>query len=233
MGKIFGVRAFLKYLCIKIDRMATFGYIADTDTIAEKDLATTEKVMRDLGCESIHTESTKDTTERPWLKYIMEEVKEKDTIVFHKLSNALANVVELTNLCRLCYNKGVRLVSVLDSIDTKEEYCKFTPTDYLRMLATFNVEAYDSKHKQKEEELPSVRRIAIQRAKDDKEVRILNMYMAGYSYQEIMDEQNISSRKSIANLLKRHNIEPNRLNYDREIWKRKRSGKQRRQQAND
>ena len=214
--------------------MATLGYIANADTIAEKDLATTEKVMRDLGCETIHTESTKDTTERPWLKYIMEEVKEGDTVVFHKLSNALANAVELTNLCRLCYNKGVRLVSVLDSIDTKGEYCKCTSTDYVRMLATFSLESYDGKHKLKRDDnLPSARRIAIQRAKDDKEVRILNMYMAGYSYQEIMDEQNISSRKSIANLLKRHNIEPNRLNYDREIWKRKRSDKQRSQQTND
>lgn len=173
--------------------------------------------MQDLECEHIYRESTKDTTERPWLKYIMERAQEGDTIVFHKLSNALANTVELTNLARLCVGRSIRIVSVQDHIDSQRKYYEPTYNDFFVMLSTFSKESYNTKHKFKKLHEPpdSVIKIQEQRLKREREAKIINMYMSECTYQQIMDELNIKTRRTIANVLNRNHISLDRHKYDR------------------
>lgn len=195
--------------------MAITGYITDTEKIPKDILSTTMDIMNELKCDDIYTESTAETTARPRLKYIMEEVRTGDTLVFHKLSNALSNAVELGNLFRLCHNKKIRLISILDRIDTQLEEYKMSPQDLLLFFSSFSEEAYQSKHRNKKlQELPeSAKAIEMQRKKDETDISIINMYMAEYSYDDIKKNLGVKSNRTIVKALKRHGINTCRQKY--------------------
>lgn len=197
--------------------MAIIGYIADTDTIDKTVLAKTRDLMLELGCDTIYEESTSLSTERPMLKYVLESTHDGDTLLFHKLSNALANTIELTNLCRLCMKQNVRIVSVQDKIDSLGVCFKPSHKDMFRLLSTFCQEAYASKHKMKKlKDIPdSARKIERQRQQEKKEVMIVDMYMSEFTYQEIRDKLNIKSNRTIMNVLQKHNVSLSRQKYKR------------------
>lgn len=197
--------------------MAIVGYITDKEKISPEDLSLTMKILDDFHCEHIYYESTVFSTQRPRLKYIMEEIRHDDTIVLHKLSNALSNAVELTNLCRLCRIKGIRLVSVHDRIDTASKLFKTTSNDILTLLATFSTESYGTKHKNKklEEVLDTVKKIEERRIQDEKERNIVNMYISECSHEEIMKTLNIGSTRTLYKVLKKYGVQICRKKYNR------------------
>lgn len=197
--------------------MAVIGYITDTETIDKDVLSRTMDTMQELHCDVIHQESTSDSTERPKLKYIMENVHDGDCIVLHKFSNALANITELTNLFRLCVKANVRLVSVQDGIDSHGIYYKTTHKELLKLMSSFCLEAYLSKHRLKRlKDVPeTAKKIMAMRRQSEREVRIVDMYMSEYTYQEIMDEFQIKSRRTITNILSKYNIPLSRQKYNR------------------
>lgn len=197
--------------------MAIIGYITNSGTIDKALLEVTRDTMNNLHCDKVYEDSTHDNTERPWLKYIMEEVKEGDTIVFHKLSNALANLVELTNLFRLCKNRQIRIVSVADQIDTSMLLYDSTAKDMMVCLTTFSAESYADKHKSKKlEHVPdSVKIIEKRRLQNEREMEIVHMYMCEFSYEEIKKAIGINSSRTIANALRKHGIKFCRKKYNR------------------
>lgn len=197
--------------------MAIIGYITNSGSIDKALLEVTRDTMNNLHCDKVYEDSTHDNTERPWLKYIMEEVKEGDTIVFHKLSNALANLVELTNLFRFCKNRQIRLVSVADQIDTSMLLYDSTAKDMMVCLTTFSAESYADKHKSKKlEHVPdSVKIIEKRRLQNKREMEIVHMYMCEFSYEEIKKAIGINSSRTIANALRKHGIKFCRKKYNR------------------
>lgn len=195
----------------------TLGYIVNKSSISEQDLLTTMEVMNTLHCDRIYEDSTELHTERPHLKYILEEVKEGDTIVFHKLSNALANSVELNNLFRLCDSKNLRIASVHDRLDTegvifsKESFC------IISLLSLFQSESFSAMHKQKRlEDVPeSAQVIKNKRMKDERNIKAIDMYIAGYSYKRIMETLGIGSTRTLWKIIQSFGVSLDRKHYDR------------------
>ena len=202
---------------LKLIFMAIIGYITNSGAIDKTLLEVTRDTMKTLHCDNVYEDLTHDNTERPWLKYIMEEAKEGDTIVFHKLSNALANLVELTNLFRLCKSRQIRLVSVADQIDTSMLLYDSTAKDMMLCLTTFSAESYTDKHKSKKlEHVPdSAKVIEKRRLRDEREMKIVQMYISEFSYEEIKKAIGVSSSRTITHVLRKHGIQFCRKKYDR------------------
>ena len=192
--------------------MAKTGYLflAKGYHAREEDIAW----MKEFGCDSIIIEEGIKERLRPQWRKLLTLLKKEDEIVVTRLSNAVRGIRELGAFLDLCRVYKIRIVSIHDRIDTKNElFPETTAGDVLDTISRISEEAT----KVRRSEGRVVRNLKSQRKektksalRQDREKMIVNMYKSGHVIDDIWKVSGFKSRTTIFRVLKRNGVELNR-----------------------
>ena len=192
--------------------MAKTGYLflAKGYHAREEDIAW----MKEFGCDSIIIEEGIKERLRPQWRKLLTLLKKEDEIVLTRLSNAVRGIRELGAFLDLCRVYKIRIVSIHDRIDTKNElFPETTAGDVLDTVSRISEEAT----KVRRSEGRIVRNLKSQRKektksalRQDREKIIVNMYKSGHVIDDIWKVSGFKSRTTIFRVLKRNGVELNR-----------------------
>ena len=192
--------------------MAKTGYLflAKGYHAREEDIAW----MKEFGCDSIIIEEGIKERLRPQWRKLLTLLKKEDEIVLTRLSNAVRGIRELGAFLDLCRVYKIRIVSIHDRIDTKNElFRETTAGDVLDTISRISEEAT----KVRRSEGRIVRNLKSQRKektksalRQDREKMIVNMYKSGHVIDDIWKVSGFKSRTTIFRVLKRNGVELNR-----------------------
>ena len=193
--------------------MAKTGYLflAKGYSAREEDI----QWMKDFGCDEIIVEEGIQERLRPLWRKTLTLLQPGDEIVITRLSNALRGIREFGAFLDLCREYKVRLVSIHDGIDSKNELFPETKVgDVLDTISRISTEATATRRtqarilrtrkKNKKERTKSALRL-------DREKTIVNMYKSGHSIDDIWKVSGYKSRTSIFRVLNRNGVELNRI----------------------
>lgn len=200
--------------------MAKIGYIM---AISQYDrLEEDRKWMNDYGCIRIVEESDENERNRPLWKQLMVALQRGDELVISKFSNALRGSRELATFLEFCRVKVIRIVSIHDQIDSRNELFPETtrPSDVLEMMGALPEEVLalrkSAEHVVNLQEkmivsLPPVSSAKMQKL--DREKTVINLYVAGHPIDEVWRASGFRSRSSVFRILNKHGIKLNRGNH--------------------
>jgi DNA invertase Pin-like site-specific DNA recombinase len=170
------------------------------------------KWMEDFGCiEIIREELPQSDKARTVWDTLIGRLQVSDTIVIPKLSNALRGVRQLIFFLEFCRMNNIRLISIHDKIDSGNQLFTDTKTsDVLTAIALLPKEANAvrkaGRHvKRVQTQIVGMTKKAV--AKTERNKRIVNMYLQGFSIDEIFAESGFTSRSSIFRILNNANVE--------------------------
>ncbi len=197
--------------------MAKIGYImvAPHYEYLEAD----RKWMQDYGCVNIFEEDEAYEKTRPQWKQLMTSLERGDELVVAKFSNALRGSRELAMFLEVCRIKVIRVISIHDRIDSKDELFPDTKSsDVLEMFGSLPEEvlvqrkaaAHRVRLKQKRITAPPVLISTPATKRLQREQTVINMYAAGYSIEDIWHASGFKSRSSVFRILNKHGIPLNR-----------------------
>lgn len=115
--------------------MAKVGYIflAEAYESVESDKAWMEK----FGCLKIVEENAEDEKLRPEWKALLMSLERGDELVLSKFSNALRGTRELSYFLELCRIKVIRIISIHDKVDSKDEvFPALKTSDFLDLIGS-------------------------------------------------------------------------------------------------
>ena len=192
--------------------MAKTGYLflAKGYKAREEDIAW----MKEFGCDSIVIEEGIKERLRPQWRKLLTLLKKGDEIVLTRLSNAVRGIRELGAFLDLCRAYRIRIVSIHDRIDTKDEL--FPDTTAGSVIDTISRISEESTKVRRSEgrivrNLKSERKERTKSAlKMDREKMIVNMYKSGHAVDDIWKVSGYKSRTSVFRVLRRAGVEPNR-----------------------
>jgi DNA invertase Pin-like site-specific DNA recombinase len=190
--------------------MAKIGYIMTAPGYT--DYEADAKWMEDFGCiEIIREELPQSDKARTVWDTLIGRLQVSDTIVIPKLSNALRGVRQLIFFLEFCRMNNIRLISIHDKIDSGNQLFTDTKTsDVLTAIALLPKEANAvrkaGRHvKRVQTQIVGMTKKAV--AKTERNKRIVNMYLQGFSIDEIFAESGFTSRSSIFRILNNANVE--------------------------
>jgi hypothetical protein len=168
--------------------------------------------MEDFGCvEIIREELPQSDKARTLWDTLIGRLQVSDTIVIPKLSNALRGTRQLIFFLEFCRMNNIRLISIHDKIDSGDQLFTDTKTsDVLTAIALLPKEANAvrkaGRHiKRVKTQIVGMTQKAV--VKTERNKRIVNMYLQGFSIDDIFAESGFSSRSSIFRILNAANIE--------------------------
>jgi len=192
--------------------MAKTGYLflAKGYKAREEDIAW----MKEFGCDEIVVEEGIQERLRPQWRKLLTLVRPGDEIILTKLSNALRGIRELGAFLDLCRVYKIRIISIHDKIDTKNElFPETTAGDVLDTISRLSSEATKVRRSEGRivRELKSQRKERTKSAlRIDREKMIVNMYNSGHAVDDIWKVSGYKSRTTIFRVLKRNGVELNR-----------------------
>ena len=191
--------------------MAKVGYIflAEAYESIESDRAWMEK----FGCVRIVEEKTEDEKLRPEWKALLMSLERGDELVLSKFSNALRGTRELSFFLELCRIKVIRIISINDKIDSKDEVFPVMKTsDFLDMIGSLPAEV--ATLRKASTHIMRLRTVKTKtkatKSRQERETTIVNMYNGGHSIDDIWTVSGFKSRSSIFRILKKYGIALNR-----------------------
>lgn len=180
----------------------------------EQNLSSQEDALERAGCTRIFTDkvSGKDF-KREGLTACMNYLRNGDTLVVFRLDRLGRSVREMLNLCSVLEQRGIKLVSLQDNLDTSTPVGRFT-MQILASLAEYNrnlilegckagIEAA------KKRGVKFGRKEGVKLEKPQKNA-VITMYKSGTSVKDIKSITGIKSIQTIYNYLKEENVRPNR-----------------------
>ena len=180
----------------------------------EQNLSSQEDALERAGCTRIFTDkvSGKDF-KREGLTACMNYLRNGDTLVVFRLDRLGRSVREMLNLCSELEQRGIKLVSLQDNLDTSTPVGRFT-MQILASLAEYNrnlilegckagIEAA------KKRGVKFGRKEGVKLEKPQKNA-VITMYKSGTSVKDIKSITGIKSIQTIYNYLKEENVRPNR-----------------------
>ena len=186
--------------------MAKIGYIMATahyDKLEED-----RQWMQQYGCVKIVEENDADEKSRPLWKQLMIALERGDELVISKYSNAIRGARELAMFLEFCRVKVIRVISIHDRIDSKNELFPETkPSDVLLMIGSLPDEAL-------------VLRKSSEHVSKFREKTVINLYAAGHPIEEIWKASGFRSRSSVFRILNKHGIKLNRGKHSGPIKKK-------------
>ena len=196
--------------------MAKIGYIMVTEHYER--LEEDRSWMNDYGCVQIIEERDADEKQRPLWKQLMTALERGDELVIAKFSNAIRGSRELAAFLEFCRVKVIRIISIHDRIDSKNELFPETkPSDVLEMMGSLPDEALAlrkaSAHVVKLQEKMIVTMPPVSTAKKrrvEREKTVINLYNAGHPIDDIWKASGFHSSSSVFRILSKHGIELNR-----------------------
>lgn len=194
-----------------------YGYINPTQT-PKQDAERIAAIMHRLGCKTIFEEETTDNNERPVWFYVMKELQINDTLVIPKVNQSLQGITELPLFLNHCSNNNLRLISIMDNIDTDCQIYDTTVTDYINMVTSFipcadeddNAKEKKRKKKQNGKPLKSIEQLITKRQKELRDCEIVNLYNAGYAIAKIMEHCGFKTKRAVFYILQQHGVNPDR-----------------------
>jgi len=191
--------------------MAKVGYIflAEAYESIESDRAWMEK----FGCVRIVEEKTEDEKLRPEWKALLMSLERGDELVLSKFSNALRGTRELSFFLELCRIKVIRIISINDKIDSKDEvFPAMKTSDFLDMIGSLPAEV--ATLRKASTHIMRLRTVKTKtkatKSRQERETTIVNMYNGGHSIDDIWTVSGFKSRSSIFRILKKYGIALNR-----------------------
>lgn len=194
--------------------MATYGYIFVTSH-KEWDIDKQKESMQALDCDKIIEEPSSQEKLRPEWRRMLSNLKKHDTIIVYKLSHAVRGIRELGVFLDLVSNYDIRLISIMDHIDTANEvYNDTTAGDVLKVVGSLSAEIaalrkQEIKAQKKVRSIKNPRSLKTQ-LKVDREKTVVNMYNSGHSIEDIWEASGYKSRTSVFRVLNRYGVQLNR-----------------------
>ena len=180
----------------------------------EQNLSSQEDALERAGCTRIFTDkiSGKDF-KREGLTACMNYLRNGDTLVVFRLDRLGRSVREILSLCSELEQRGIKLVSLQDNLDTSTAVGRFT-MQILASLAEYNrnliVEGCKAGiEAAKKRGVKFGRKEGAKLEKPQKNA-VITMYKSGTSVKDIKSITGIKSIQTIYNYLKEENVRPNR-----------------------
>ena len=194
--------------------MAKVGYIFKADRY--DGLEADKEWMEKYGCVQVIEESVDNEALRPKWKQLVANLERGDEIVVAKFSNALRGSRELSAFIELCRIKVVRIISIHDRIDSRGKLFPETTAAEVAVLR------YSSAHVMNLQQKAKVLKKTMKAMdKADRENTIVDMYVNGHSFEDIMAVSGYNSRSSVFSVLNKHGVELNRGKFKGPLGKRK------------
>ena len=184
--------------------MAIIGYINDTHEYRGKEYSL--EFMNNAGCSVLYHET--DDANRPFWRYILSTIEADDTLIIGKACNAMQSTFELVMFLKLCNNKGFRLISVMDGIDSFRDIYNYSSDDLLRMTFSFCTEDMSNRASRNKGRgvQPIDSNLAALFAKKKKLKDVINMYHSDIPIDDIMKLTGIRIRATIFRILHKYGI---------------------------
>lgn len=184
--------------------MTKVGYILKT--VDSDNYLNDIKWMKNYECNIIIEEEMIHEKLRPEWKCLLSKLERGDEIVIVKLSNAIRGTRELAFFLEFCRVKAIRIISIHDRIDSKDEL--FPETKMSHLLSTIAAIPEETAKlrrelsitkqlKNKSKPLTMGRQTRMERNKT-----IINMYKSGYAIDDILGISGFRSRSSIFRIIK-------------------------------
>ena len=180
--------------------------------------------MKEFGCAEIIEEDGIQEKLRPLWRKMLTRLKPGDEVVVSRLSNALRGIRELGAFLDLCRMYELRLVSIHDRIDSKDElFPETTAGQVLEAISRLSAEATSIRRSERRQlnlrkESEGKLRAGL---KLDRDKTIVSMYNTGHSIDDIWKVSGYKSRTSIFRVLNRHGVKLNRGRHQGPLGKRK------------
>lgn len=189
--------------------MKHLGYINNAQQYEQ--LENNISTMKKYGCSIIHVEQPKDRKRPEWGSFI-DGLSCGDSAVLHSFDNAFRNFNDMMFFLKYCSKMDIRIISLLDKLDTKDELFPENKTaDTLALICRVFGKRDKASHDDLEAEIYSDKF-------SDRMLKrhglAINMYKAGYSVKEIMERIGYRSKVTVYNIL--HNYEV-RMDYPSKV----------------
>jgi hypothetical protein len=190
--------------------MAKIGYIMTAP--GYNDYEADVKWMEEFGCvEIVREDLPQNEKSRTLWDSLIGRLQVSDTIVIPKLSNALKGTRQLVFFLEFCRINNIRLVSIHDKIDSFNQLFPDAKTsDVLTAIALLPKEANairkSGQHITRvKKQIANISKKTV--GKTERNKRIINMYLQGFTIDEIFAESGFTSKSSIWRILNAANIE--------------------------
>ena len=190
--------------------MAKVGYIFKADRY--DGFEADKEWMQKYGCVQVIEEPVESEALRPKWKQLVASLERGDEVVVAKFSNALRGSRELSAFIELCRIKVVRIISIHDRIDSRGKL-------FPEKVAILRYSSARVLNLQQNAKIPKKTMKAMDKA--DKENTIVDMYVNGHSFEDIMAVSGYSSRSSVFSVLHRHGVKLNRGKFSGPLGTRK------------
>ena len=191
--------------------MAKVGYIFKAGDYAEYEAD--KAWMQQYGCVQVVEEPERNEETRPHWKQLLTTLRRGDELVVAKFSNALRGSSEMSKFVEYCRIKAVRIISVRDKIDSRDElFPETTASDVLYMVGALPEEvAALRKASAHIFELHRNIRLMSEKSKEklpksERDKQIIDMYRNGYTAEDIMLKSGCKSKTTIYNVLRRYAV---------------------------
>lgn len=191
--------------------MAKIGYIYLAEAY---DSIQADKVwMEQYGCVRIIEEKAEDEKLRPEWKALLMTLERGDELVISKLSNALRGSRELSFFLELCRIKVIRIISINDKMDSKDEvFPALKTSELLDIIGSLPAEV--ATLRKAAAHIMRLRMVKTKtkatKSRQERETTIVNMYNGGHAIDDIWAVSGFKSRSSIFRVLKKYGITLNR-----------------------
>lgn len=165
-------------------------------------------------CKKIFIDKKEHEQDRPQWRQLLVSLQSHDVLFLYKLSNAVRGVREFSFFLQIVKEKSIRLISILDEIDTKGVYFPSTTiSDVLDVIADLPNEISSIRHIN--DMSPTVSKVIYSNSNNRRKRRkrhslVINMYNGGYTIPEIIHQTGYKSKSTIFHILKKYAIETNR-----------------------
>ncbi len=210
--------------------MAKVGYIFKASDYSEYE--SDKAFMQQYGCVQIVEESEKHEETRPQWKQLLATLGRGDELVIAKFSNAVRSSAELSKFVEYCRVKVVRVISVRDRIDTRNDlFPETTAADVLYMIGALPEEV-TALRKASAHIFELHRNIKLMReekkvkpSKAERDKLIVDMYRNGHTIPDILATAGVKSKTTVFNVLNRNRVPLDRGKYSVMTGRREPKGK--------
>lgn len=191
--------------------MAKIGYIYLAE--AYDSIQADKAWMEQYGCVRIIEEKMEDEKLRPEWKALLMSLERGDELVISKLSNALRGSRELSFFLELCRIKVIRIISINDKMDSKDEvFPALKTSELLDIIGSLPAEV--AALRKASAHIMRLRTVKTKskatKSRQERETTIVNMYNGGHAIDDIWSVSGFKSRSSIFRVLKKYGITLNR-----------------------
>ena len=157
--------------------------------------------------------SFQETNVRDGYKQFVSTIQEEDTVVFYSMQDVFQQIEPFIMFLRYCKTKQVRVISISDEIDSKDEVFPLSSSQQwmkiLSQMKTGTIHECDDARSELYDKNCDEERLKKHRM-------VINLYLAGYTVSEILRLTGYRTKATIYRIIQRYGIEIQNPNMRRE-----------------